>query len=215
MIMKRILTILALYLSFLTDMSAQTCPDSHHPHAIDLGIGVKFACCNVGARAPEKYGDYYSWGETKEKSIYDEDHYPGHGSQVWKNREYTDFGPDISGTMYDVAQAKWGGNWHIPTKEQMELLKDKCISEWTTYKRVKGRKFTGPNGNSIFLPATGSLWYSDLKSPNEFGGYWSSTASTTSSNGTKDAYQFNINESSAGISYSDRATGRPVRPVAE
>ena len=70
--MKRILTILFFYMSVMSISFAQTCPDSNHPHAIDLGIGVKFACCNVGASSPEQYGDYYAWGETNEKMTYDE-----------------------------------------------------------------------------------------------------------------------------------------------
>ena len=39
------------------------CPDSHHPHAIDLGLpsGTKWACCNVGARTSEAAGRYYAW----------------------------------------------------------------------------------------------------------------------------------------------------------
>lgn len=53
------------------------CPDSHHPHAIDLGLpsGTKWACCNVGASTPEADGDYFAWGETKPKSDYSWDTY--------------------------------------------------------------------------------------------------------------------------------------------
>lgn len=49
-----------------------SCPDSHHPHLIDLGLpsGTKWACCNVGAQKPEDYGGYYAWGETAEKNSY-------------------------------------------------------------------------------------------------------------------------------------------------
>ena len=38
-----------------------SCPDDNHPHMIDLGLpsGTKWACCNVGASAPEEYGGYY------------------------------------------------------------------------------------------------------------------------------------------------------------
>ena len=54
-----------------------SCPDANHPHAIDLGLpsGTKWACCNVGASAPEQYGGYYAWGETHEKSVYNWDTY--------------------------------------------------------------------------------------------------------------------------------------------
>ena len=41
------------------------CPNSNHPHAIDLGIGVKFACCNVGASSPVQFGNYYEWKESQ------------------------------------------------------------------------------------------------------------------------------------------------------
>ena len=75
-------------------MLAQTCPDSNHPHAIDLGIGVKFACCNIGASSPEKYGHYYAWGETKEKAVYDMVSYKHGGNNQYKR--YTDIGNDIT-----------------------------------------------------------------------------------------------------------------------
>ena len=55
-----------------TNVSYTTCPDNNHPHMIDLGLpsGTKWACCNVGASAPEDYGNYYAWGETQPKSVY-------------------------------------------------------------------------------------------------------------------------------------------------
>ena len=34
--------------------------------AVDLGLSVKWASCNVGATSPEAYGSYYSWAETKD-----------------------------------------------------------------------------------------------------------------------------------------------------
>jgi len=211
--MKRFLTMLVLCFPVMSVAFAQTCPDSNHPHVIDLGIGVKFACCNMGASSPEKYGDYYSWGETAEKTTYNEYGYKYGGNKRY--REYHDIGNDISGTQYDVAHVKWEGNWQMPTKEQMELLIDKCKSEWITIKRIKGRRFTGPNGNSIFLPAAGVCWYDDLNHANYSGSYWSSTASTTRYNNTSDSYQFVFSESYIKVIYSDRAAGHSVRPVTE
>ena len=122
--MTRILTMLALYLSATAILRAQTCPDSNHPHAIDLGIGVKFACCNVGASSPEQYGSHYAWGEIEEKNSYSTLNYKYGGNNSY--REYKNICSDISGTQYDAAHVKWQGIWHMPTKEQMELLKDKC-----------------------------------------------------------------------------------------
>lgn len=133
--MKRILTMLVISLA-VSAMFAQTCPDANHPHAIDLGIGVKFACCNVGAASPEQDGDYYAWGETGEKSTYDELSYRYGGND--QHKRYNDIGNDIAGSQYDVAHVKWQGNWQMPTKEQIELLKDRCKKEWVRYKRVRG-----------------------------------------------------------------------------
>lgn len=136
--------------------SYKSCPDNHHPHMIDLGLssGTKWACCNVGASNPEDYGRYFAWGETTEKSYYYLDtyiHYDGLSST------YHDIGKDIAGTQYDAATANWGSPWVMPNKEQMEELMNSCSSKWTKEKGVDGRKFTGTNGASIFLPAAGAL----------------------------------------------------------
>ena len=46
-------------------ISYTACPDTHHPHWIDLGLpsGTKWSCCNEGASAPEEFGEYYEYGE--------------------------------------------------------------------------------------------------------------------------------------------------------
>jgi len=176
--------------------------------AIDLGLpsGTKWASCNVGATKPEEYGGYYAWGETEEKDVYSEDTY-----QYYQNGSYVSLGSDISGTEYDVAHVKWGGNWVMPTHdEQMELLSN-CTSEWTTLNGVNGRKFTGPNGNSIFLPAAGGRWYGDLYHAGEYGYYWSSAQNPDISD---DAYGLGIDSGYAyWYYYYNRYGGLSVRPV--
>lgn len=151
-----------------------SCPDSHHPHLIDLGLpsGTKWACCNVGASKPEDYGGYFAWGETTEKSYYD-----------WSNYIHCDgssstchyIGRDIAGTQYDVATAKWGSPWVMPNSEQIVELNNKCTFVWTTENGVNGRRFTGPNGASVFLPAAGRRWRDDLLGAGSGGHYWSSS----------------------------------------
>ena len=76
--------------------------------AVDLGLpsGTKWASCNLGATKPEECGGYYAWGETDEKDVYTEDTY-----KYYQNGSYVSLGSDISGTEYDVAHLKWGGNW--------------------------------------------------------------------------------------------------------
>ena len=211
--MKRILTILT-FCFVMSNMFAQSCPDSNHPHAIDLGIGVKFACCNMGASSPEKYGDHFAWGETDKKSRFTTLNYEYGGNNNYK--AYHEIGKDISGTQYDVAHVKWQGNWRMPTKEEMELLKDRCKKEWVTYKRVEGMRFIGPNGNSIFMPAAGSSWYDSYFNYVGYSGhYWSSTYSKETSNLYSDAYILGFDCESIGLYPVDRAGGSYIRPVTE
>ena len=159
----------------------KTCPDSNHPHMIDLGLpsGTKWACCNVGASKPEDYGGYYAWGETKEKNIYNWTTYKWcNGNEVTQTKynSYTDFGIVDNKSKLDpaddVACFTWGVSWYSPSKEQCEELITKCSSVWEISNGIAGRMFTGNNGNSIFLPAAG------YKSEDEYwvgiGAYWTS-----------------------------------------
>ena len=192
------------------------CPDTNHPHVIDLGIGVKFACCNVGASAPWENGGYYAWGETEEKDYYDWSTYSHcDGTQETCH----DLGSDIAGTQYDVAHVKWGGGWHMPSNEQLRLLDSQCSSVWTSLivngYSYKGYKITGPNGASIFLPATGyriggktEYFNSD---GDRIGGYWSSTQYPSS---LTIAYLLIFRDGNFyWFDYNYRNTSESVRPV--
>ena len=155
-----------------------TCPDDHHPHMIDLGLpsGTRWACCNVdddhSNQSPTNYGSYYAWGELKGKDYFDWDNY------IHCDGSYDtchDIGSDIAGTEYDVAHYQWGGSWVMPSSYQIQELLDNCSSEWTTLNGVNGRRFTGSNGGTIFLPASGFRAYEDLYAVGYRGRYWSST----------------------------------------
>ena len=189
------------------DVPAYTsCPDSHHPHLIDLGLpsGTKWACCNVGASKPEEYGGYFSWGETTEKSSYTDDNYlDGKGTSY-------DIGKNITGTQYDAATANWGSPWVMPNKDQMNELEDECTSEWITKNGVNGCRFTGPNGASIFLPAGGGYFGDDLSSAGSIGVYWSSSLNESQ---TGKAWYLYFNSGSEDTFYSLRSCGLSVRPV--
>jgi len=192
------------------------CPDANHPHMIDLGLpsGTKWACCNVGASKPEEYGNYYAWGETEVKSVYDWNTYPycyyEYGSGIDWSR-YVDIGSDIAGTSYDTATANWGALWRMPTKDQYQELVDNCTSEWTTQNGVNGRKFTGPNGGTVFLPAAGLRGYGEVRWLGSDGQYYSSTL-----NDVFPAYSYFLIFNSGSV-YMERADyrsyGRSVRPV--
>ena len=193
------------------------CDNDNHVHAVDLGLpsGLKWACCNVGATAPEEYGGYYAWGETEEKSR----HYWGtykyyndkDGDGVLDSDEFTYIGSDISGTQYDVAHVKWGGKWRMPTLDEIKELKDNCTGTWTTLNGVNGNRVTGPNGNSIFLPAAGYRGGQEVKSQGSIGYYWSSSLSSFYSDFAYDLY---FGGSYLGWSSNGyRFYGHSVRPV--
>ena len=172
---------------------------------VDLGLpsGLKWATCNVGANSPEDYGDYYAWGEIDTKGEYTLNNSKTRGKSM----------SDISGnSMYDVARAKWGGSWRLPTKKELEELESKCTWEWTTQNGKEGYKVIGPNGNSIFMPAAGGRIGSSLGYVGESGFYRSSTPDESNDDS---AYILYFNIYNRNVGWDDRSAGMSVRPVSE
>jgi len=192
-----------------------SCPDSSHVHAIDLGLSVKWASCNVGASSPEDYGGYYAWGETETKSVYNWDTYKYYhtvdtdGDGTNDRWYYDNIGDDISGTQYDVAHAKWGGSWRMPTSAEFYELLSNC-------ERTGIRLTSKINGNSIILPRGGWISSDDNNTAakneeNRRGYYWSSSRNTSTWHG---AWCFRL-EVFAEINDMPRIYGLPIRPVSE
>ena len=134
--------------------------------AIDLGLSVKWAPWNIGSDKAEIYGGFYGWGDPTGKV---------HSTNP---NDYTE---DKPGTIRikDLAVAKWGANWQTPTREQMEELVNKCSWEWTQLTGTCGYRVTGPNGNSIFLPAGGFREGESRKMLETAGWYWTKTREQT------------------------------------
>ena len=182
---------------------------------VDLGLpsGLKWATCNVGATSPEDYGDYFAWGETSPKVVYDWDTY-----LHWNDLDgdgYCDYGEptinsDISGNVqYDAATANWGGNWRMPTKDEMQELVDHCEWEWTQVNGVNGSKVIGPNGSCIFLPAAGLRYGTTLTNDGNYGSCWSSTPYNSY------ASHLSFYDGDEGVYGSNRYYGQTVRPISE
>lgn len=179
-------------------------------YAIDLGLSVMWASCNVGANSPEEYGSYYAWGETEEKNDYSIETY-----KYYNTEDYEDIGSNISETSYDVAHVKLGSGWRMPTKDEINELCNKCSWEWTEVNGVCGQKVTGPNGNSIFLPAAGFRYGTEVGNRGSRGYYyyWSGTLREGHSG---DAYALYFHSSRHDWrSYRSRYYGLTVRPVTE
>ena len=151
---------------------------------VDLGLpsGTLWAECNVGATTPEGYGDFYAWGETKTKTSYS-----------WTNYQYAsgsastaqDLGMHIAGTMYDTATAVWGSEWVMPTLDQANELLKKCSVSLATVNNVKGMRFKGPNGNTIFFPMAGYKYNSNYNAEGSQVYIWTDTKD----NVTNEAYK--------------------------
>ena len=189
---------------------------------VDLGLpsGLLWATCNVGADAPEEYGDYFAWGEITPKDDYSWSTYQycnGSYNTLTKycnnaNYGYNGFTDGLTTLLPedDAATANWGNDWRMPTWEEWWELLDNTTATMTTQNGVYGRLFIASNGNSLFLPAADFLseghtlfsydrgWYLSTAAVNPFYAGW---------------YYFGSNNSSMGWGNSGRAQGSSVRPV--
>lgn len=151
----------------------QNVPQVSSGEAIDLGLSVKWASCNLGASSPEEYGDLFAWGEVETKSSFTKSNYLYYDSYTMS---YIDIGGDIGGTNYDVAHVKLGGSWRLPTRKEYQELLVSCDCKWTMFNGRNGYKFTSKiNGNSIFFPVEENwirLWTSRKSTGGDAIGLW-------------------------------------------
>lgn len=104
---------------------------------------------------------------------------------------------------YDKAVSEFGSK--LPTRQQLEELKNECTWTWTGF----GHKVTGPNGNSIFLPAAGTRdCYGDVYFVGTCGYYWSSTPGDSGY-----AWYLYCYSSEVNMGNGDRCSGLSVRLV--
>jgi hypothetical protein len=188
---------------------------------VDLGLpsGTLWATCNVGANSPEEYGDYFAWGETTTKRAWDNYRYEDDCSNKTK---YTNSdGLTTLQSSDDAATANWGSGWRMPTYDELNELKNNCTVTWTTQNGINGRLFTGPNGNSIFLPAAGYYSsYDHIYDAGFEGNYWSGTLSTDNSEcawWSAWILVIKLYDSEGYFMYDcgGRTVGRSVRPVCD
>jgi len=148
---------------------------------VDLGLSVKWASRNIGT---DKYllpgamvGGLYGWadalGDKKSKKLKD---YPCKTPPKF-----------ICGdAKWDIARARFGYPFRLPTTTEFQELMEKCKWEVVRYNGGYGYKVTGPNGNSIFLPATDEDHSRDFESC-YYGNYWTGNLSYSDN---KDAFVF-------------------------
>lgn len=162
---------------------------------VDLGLSVKWGTHNYGADKSWGYGELVGWGDPsgQHKEQY---HYSNLGAyNSNKNTVLGYYGgvtpPDeISGTDLDIAYAKMGTSWRMPTIKEADELTDKCQWQWLKYHDIEGVRVQGPSGNAIFLPASGrrngnSVGTNGSYQPGDWGGYWTGTWYGTSDSTNK------------------------------
>lgn len=170
---------------------------------VDLGLlsCTLWATCNVGASSPEENGDYYAWGEITPKSSYTASNSKTFGKQ------YDKISPE---KRLDPARSNWGGQWRLPSKEEFEELIIKCTWTWTCLNGSNGYNVTGPNGNSIFIPAAGFICESSRHYVGKYGEYWSNLPTE---NYNKTAYHLFLCDDEVSVHSHIRYYGRSIRPV--
>ena len=143
---------------------------------VDLGLSVKWAKCNLGARNEIEVGGLFGFGDV---------------SGCNPSIDPADYASaDTYKTANDIANIAYGGKATLPTAEDFQELFSVCKTEWTENNGMPGYKVTAPNGNSIFLPAAGKRVANTVSSMGEQGFYLTGTVNTANTEFAVD-YEFN------------------------
>ncbi len=192
---------------------------------VDLGLpsGTLWATSNLGADSQYKPGEYFAWGETEARELFQwtdykffiEEYADENGSHSYSA---TEIGEDISGSEYDAACYQWGHGWRTPTQDEWEELIAYCHQEFkgeSLSNPKYGLYLWGPNGNNICLPETFSP-HNGISLTVSHGEYWSATAnSNLSGSGSPSAMMltFNPADSKLQLIANGRHDGLSIRPV--
>ncbi|MGI6219651.1 MAG: hypothetical protein ACOYJE_07350 [Bacteroidaceae bacterium] len=177
--------------------------------AVDLGLSVRWANCNVGANAPYEAGGLYGWADPEGTAVTNQVH---DSTGNWTSTLYggTDPLPDICRTLYDLPHMKMGGYWRLPTEAEAKELLERCAWRKETVQGTTGYRVTGPNGNSIFLPMAGMRQGNERFMQGQRGYYWTGTREP----GATGAVSLWVGTAGKGEISSDyRYQGCSIRPV--
>ena len=159
--------------------------------AVDLGLpsGTLWATCNVGASKPSDAGLYFQWGDTIGYTADQVGTGDGKKAFSWADYKWSVNGSSSNFSKYktpgaildledDAAHVNMGGDWHMPTPEQIQELINETDNTWTTQGRLfKSKK---DDSKSIFVPAAGYAYYDSLHNEGSEADVWSSVLGTNS-----------------------------------
>lgn len=182
------------------DRTFTTAPADFNPDTdlVDLGLSTKWAKYNVGASDEKQLGGLFGFGDMT-------------GFQTSINLE--DYASaDIYKTDRDVANKVYGSWVTMPTIDEFEELFTECKKEWVedTQNHVAGYKFTGPNGNSIFLPAAGTRTQGNVSGEGLNGYYLSGSINATDN---RFAMTYSFDQNSARRTTTPVYQALAIRPV--
>lgn len=175
---------------------------------VEMGDGLKWATCNVGASTPEEVGSLFAWGETTSKSTYTLENY-----KWYKDGNYTKYNPtdtrQILNKEDDAATANWGGTWRTPTNNDIFKLLDYCKCTWDDARNgyVLTSESPGYEGNTLFFPSP------DYNPTIYKGLYWTSFVNVNRHVEKANVFSIIKSNGMVGLSSTPRYLGLPIRPV--
>jgi len=194
---------------------------------VDLGIGIYFAKCNLGANSPEQSGSLFAWGETESKDFFSWTNYTWNekGEPLSSPIKYTNSSTSKLENADDAAKLIMGEDWSIPRAADFKKLftKKNCTSKYCKLNGVGGFLFTsvikGYEGNSIFFPLSGMMDHDRQKFAGQYGWFWANelytnpeTTKLETSSGSSMCIQHTDIDNHT-IEARQRSLGIPIRPV--
>ncbi len=173
---------------------------SHAGHEyVDLGLpsGLKWSKYRLYSNKERDY----RWGEIE----YNTDNYKyiKDGFFNWADYGgYKDIGTNISGTKYDAARACWGGNWRMPTYQEVQELIKYCKVEEMDVGYGEDFYIVGPNGAYINIDVGGLREY-----------FWTSSIDGQGNSST--AWRFRISYFDITLETDRRRSAWRILPVCE
>ena len=192
--------------------------------------GPYWATTNIGAEKPEDYGYYFWWGDTNGYKRVNDAWVASDGSSSnfsFEEGNTPTYNKDIAtlqgegwitaggvlAPSHDAAHVHWGGNWRMPTKQELDDLVSNCDWAWATNNNVTGYVVRGKGdyaSASVFLPATGNGYGTSLSNAGSYGHFWSSVPY---SDYYYSAWYLYFNSRYHTTSSNYRYYGHSVRPV--
>ena len=163
---------------------------------VDLGLSVKWAKSNLGSKSDTDMGGHFGFGDrTGVMNSYLPEDYASE---------------DLYATTGDLVYQITDGKATLPSYEDFEELFSLCSAEWTTEDGVNGYRLTGPNGNSIFLPAAGSRTVNTVSSQGTDGYY---ATGSVNPNDTRYYYGYQFSSANKARTVAPVYRAMSIRPV--